>query len=832
MFKKTIISLFLILGIAQLNAQNTPGSWKVIPMSGYSFSNVQDTPGKVYFLSNGSLYNYDKESDEMMYFSPGSKISDSGISFIKYNPDNKYTLLVYTNGNIDLIYDNGKVVNMPEIKDANLTIDKAVTTATFGKDRIYIGTSFGLVVYNDKDHYVVESGIYNTPIDAVVELGDKILVWNGANAYYAPKTDRHNALSKFTPMGQIARDNITPISDTEYLTLSVSGSNKELWKVTPDFTQQPVDLQLESLGTIPSGKTIERYKDGYFIAGNNGFYITDGNTPLQCVEFPEQFAAQSLSFWKAPTTFWAGDQDGIGSYALAQGVATPQVSKFFPESSKQGNTWYHIYSKDGSEVYISDVGWAESVPGSDYVWGVRFPYIIEGYNWDTGTITPYYPTPQKQYNTYTQEEQDKTGINLLYGGGAQTTIDDEGYIYAANSSAGLFIIKDREIIGHFDQSNSPIRSTNADARTFACAFDQMGNLWIGFWRCYTNIDDYGSSPYRVISKEGIEAFKKDHNALYEKDSNGNYKYWQIPSTTNSAKSTWKWQGFVEMSLMFLKSSATKGLSIEGPWRFMSAFDTKGTTTVSDDSYQTYVGFIDQDGNRVEPSSVMWMEEDVRNGWVWVGTNVGVFVIKNLAQLADGSSSYISAVRPKVARNDGSSYADYLLASDHVISIAIDGSNNKWFATKTSGVYCTNPDGTQMLYEFNSENSPLVSDVASMVACNPNGNDVLIGTPEGLFVYSSDSAPAKEDYSEAFAYPNPVRPDYTGWITINGLMDNSLIKITDAQGHVVWTGTSQGGMAVWDGCYSNSGDRVRSGVYHIMASEASGKGTIIKIVVIN
>ena len=122
----------------------------------------------------------------------------------------------------------------------------------------------------------------------------------------------------------------------------------------------------------------------------------------------------------------------------------------------------------------------------------------------------------------------------------------------------------------------------------------------------------------------------------------------------------------------------------------------------------------------------------------------------------------------------------------------------------------------------------------MVACNPNGNDVLIGTPEGLFVYSSDSAPAQDDYSSVYAYPNPVRPDYTGWITINGLMDNSLVKITDAQGHVVWQSKSEGGMAIWDGCDA-SGNRVRSGVYMVYASQnASGdsSGAVTKIVVIN
>ena len=86
----------------------------------------------------------------------------------------------------------------------------------------------------------------------------------------------------------------------------------------------------------------------------------------------------------------------------------------------------------------------------------------------------------------------------------------------------------------------------------------------------------------------------------------------------------------------------------------------------------------------------------------------------------------------------------------------------------------------------------------------------------------------------YAFPNPVRPDYTGWITVNGLMDNSLVKIADMQGNVFWQGQSEGGMVVWDGCNAD-GTRVRSGVYLVLASQSaddSTLGTVAKIVVIN
>ena len=71
-----------------------------------------------------------------------------------------------------------------------------------------------------------------------------------------------------------------------------------------------------------------------------------------------------------------------------------------------------------------------------------------------------------------------------------------------------------------------------------------------------------------------------------------------------------------------------------------------------------------------------------------------------------------------------------------------------------------------------------------------------------------TAPAATDFSDVYAYPNPVKPDYTGWISIVNLMDNSLVKIADASGNVVYSCRSNGGMFTWDGCNA-SGSRVKA-----------------------
>ena len=84
----------------------------------------------------------------------------------------------------------------------------------------------------------------------------------------------------------------------------------------------------------------------------------------------------------------------------------------------------------------------------------------------------------------------------------------------------------------------------------------------------------------------------------------------------------------------------------------------------------------------------------------------------------------------------------------------------------------------------------------------------------------------------YAYPNPVKPGYTGPITITGLSYNADVKITTSNGVLVAQGTSNGGSFVWDG-NDTKGRRVASGIYMVMAAKEDGsKGTVCKIAIIN
>ena len=101
----------------------------------------------------------------------------------------------------------------------------------------------------------------------------------------------------------------------------------------------------------------------------------------------------------------------------------------------------------------------------------------------------------------------------------------------------------------------------------------------------------------------------------------------------------------------------------------------------------------------------------------------------------------------------------------------------------------------------------------------------------MMAYYTNSTPGENSYSQVYAYPNPVTPDYYGLITITGLMENSLVKIADAAGNVVKQLKSVGGACTWDGTVDGE-ERVRSGVYFVFASQADGsEAAVTKILII-
>lgn len=824
MLKKSIALVLFLQCLVAAWGQHVSGSWRSIPMSGASFTTIQDTPSKVYYITAGSLYSFDKASGQTTFHAAGSKVSDSGISLIRYNGDAGYLAIGYSSGNIDLLYDNGKLVNLPEIKNTIITAAKGINDISFGKNnRLYAATQFGIVVYDDKNHVVKESGMYSQSIPAIMELGDYLAIWspNSAGKYvfsYSPLKEKHNSLSKFVQTDQQNYANHFSVSDNTYLVFNGGTVQKVVFdpsKANP--------LTATNVVTGTGGKSLAQWKGGYYVAGNNGFHIIDPATlAVTKLAYPTTIGSQTISFWESPDFFWAANADGIGSYSLENGTATAVNEKYYPEASRQPNAWYAVNSPDGSGVMISGITRTDLI-------------TMTGDN-----IVSKDQRGQKLYHDFYDWKESKLkkaykieGENSIYGWGSSRILYDPvdpSIVYVGTLFDGVLIYKNEVMIDQYTLNKSPLNS-GWGSQVFDMAFDRHGNLWFILWVCCVgDIKDPAvkkDTPVKMLPKASLDLIRQGRSAEVRDIVDGEYIHWEQPDIMNGRS------GWMDAKIIF-SSKADKGLVSHGGWGSqLFGIDAHGTASSDDDTWVEYEGIRDQDGTVANAVRKPCLFEDSK-GRIWIGTDSGIYYVEDLDQIADGSSPYLNAIRPVVPRNDGTGYADYLLPSDLVYNMAEDSQGRKWIATASSGIFCVSEDGTEIIHNFTTENSPLLTNEILMVGCDPNegGTDVIIGTRLGMFVYSDGSAPANDDYSEVYAFPNPVPHNYTGWITVNGLMENSTVAIEDADGKVVWQGPSEGGIVVWDGCDAD-GIRVRSGVYTVKAAQsASDLSPVTKLVVIN
>ena len=161
------------------------------------------------------------------------------------------------------------------------------------------------------------------------------------------------------------------------------------------------------------------------------------------------------------------------------------------------------------------------------------------------------------------------------------------------------------------------------------------------------------------------------------------------------------------------------------------------------------------------------------------------------------------------------------------------SNRKWIGTGGNGIYLISPDGLETIEHFTKDNSPLPDNNITSLLIHPATGLLYIGTDKGLVSYQADATEGAERFEESnvYAYPNPVHSNYSGLITVTGLMRDSDVKIVNVSGELVFEGTSTGGQFTWNG-RNRSGNRVASGVYFVLASDQEGKeGIVTKIVMI-
>ena len=402
---------------------------------------------------------------------------------------------------------------------------------------------------------------------------------------------------------------------------------------------------------------------------------------------------------------------------------------------------------------------------------------------------------------YEDNLSEKTGYPYLDMNCISVDPTDETHLFAGGR-CGLYEFKNGKLLNYYNKDNSPLRPAIDQGKELGndyviingIQFDKTGNLWV------LNSQSKGVNLL-LFTKD--KEWENHHQELLE-DSEG-------VSLTGLRSMFFDSRGY----LWFVNTY----------WREQSIF----CYNPSNDKLIKYSSFVNQDGYPYSPTYMNSVCEDKEKN-IWVGTNIGPFMIKS----DEVGQENVTFYQIKVPRNDGTNYADYLLNNVNINHIAIDGGNRKWFATNGAGVFLIGADNITQISNFMKENSYLLSNNIYSTAINQKNGEVFFLTDKGLCSYQSDATEPSEEMTEdnVYAYPNPVTPDYTGLITITGLTYDADVKITSSNGALIAQGRSNGGTFTWDG-NDRQGRRVASGIYFVITATSEGNsGTVCKIAVIN
>ncbi len=219
--------------------------------------------------------------------------------------------------------------------------------------------------------------------------------------------------------------------------------------------------------------------------------------------------------------------------------------------------------------------------------------------------------------------------------------------------------------------------------------------------------------------------------------------------------------------------------------------------------------------------------DFTENEIWIGSHLGLIHASNPEQLLTGKNLLFNAPTLYLPSKEQA----ILFEDTEIGALATDSGGRIWASSPNKGVFWVDPARRLLLGEYQTHNSPLPSNQILDIRYNPEDGLVYIATEGGVLSYVSSALEASRDYSNVRIYPNPVRPDFTGELCIDGLMDKSYLKIVDSGGELVRELESNGGRATWD-FRNGAGNRVASGVYLVfLSNESSGKSFVGKFVVV-
>jgi hypothetical protein len=228
-------------------------------------------------------------------------------------------------------------------------------------------------------------------------------------------------------------------------------------------------------------------------------------------------------------------------------------------------------------------------------------------------------------------------------------------------------------------------------------------------------------------------------------------------------------------------------------------------------------------NESSEDNTVWAQVSSETSTAWVLTPLGLRRL-TFNSTYTSASQYFYTYFQGVGFGEGS-------------KIVSDNRDNIWLNSTSNGLYVllANSSAWPDWNGFHPDNSYLLSDEVFAVAFDEERGIAYIATSKGINSLRIPFAEKRTSYSTLRAFPSPYRIPSSRPMVIDGLMDESSLKIFTLSGRLLRTikstsGDVSGYQAFWDG-RTDSGELVGTGVYLVAAYEQGGESYVTKIAVI-
>ena len=729
---------------------------------------------KVYAATPFELFYYDQDDNSVNILNKINGLSDVGISTIRYNKKENLLFVGYTDANVDLIYANGEITNMSDIKDKVLLGNKTINNVTFDDNLAYVACGFGIVVF-DLRRCEVKDTYYIGNQGSMINVKD-VAFYNGRiyasteNGLYSASRDAQN-LANFASWRferdlihpHLAYDELEAFSDKLYLNYN-GGFNSDTVFV---FDGSRWDYFKKSIPDVR--QELRAYDDYFLVTSQYNVFVYD--TQMQEVLNIFEPGSTKINPLSAAIDdkgcYWIGD-----SY---RGMVKTTNSWNNDDIIPNGPYTKNVFQLQacGNQVWVATGG-----HGSN--WSKR--YMKEGVFRFDGSWTCFNRTLLPELDGYSDFVC------------TVTDPQDPSVTYVGTWGDGLLKLKDGRLVEVYNAENSTLDYWTADPSLIlicGLAFDSKGNLW--------------------VANSGAP------NLLSVMEPNGQWHSFNLGGSYSS----------IDIAALYIDTHDIKWIVRRvGQDTQVVVFNDNGTLDIASDDQ---VKGLNKSTGGLIGNAVNCIAVDKNKGIVWVGTDTGPCYFDDSRKLF--TESNCQASRPQVDRNDGTHQFDYLFDGSNVLSMAVDGGGNKWFGLESGAYVVDDSQKVVLKHSFNTGNSPLLDNAVKSMAINADG-EVFFGTDNGIISFKGEASDPDPVVTDVTAYPNPVRPDYNGYVGIKGLANESIVRITTVDGNFVKELISEGGQAVWD-CTSADGRKVTPGVYLIFVSNDEGQNRFAtKILVMN